>query len=72
MTTEEKVEIVYSSVDRLFYIRRNGEDIHQQKERQTQTDIIEASQSDNWQARFDDMRAGKKVRVSARILLGYA
>lgn len=66
-TTEQKIEITYSDVDRLFYIRRNGEDLHAQKERPTQTDIIEALQSDNWQARFDDMRSGKKVRVSERI-----
>lgn len=67
MEVEEKIEIAYSNVDRLFYIRRNGEDIHAQKSRPNQTDIIEALKSDNWKARFDDMRSGKKVRVSSRI-----
>lgn len=66
-TVEEKIEITYSNVDRLFYIRRNGEDLHAQKQRPTQTDIIEALQSDNWQARFDDMRGGKTTRISDRI-----
>lgn len=66
-TTERKIEISYCNVDKLFYIRRNNEDIHHQKTRPTQTDIIEALMSDNWKARFDDMRGGKKVRVSARI-----
>lgn len=66
-TTEEKIITTYSDVDGLFYIRRNGEDLHAQKSRPTQTDIIEAIMSDNWKARFDDMRSGKTVRVSARI-----
>lgn len=65
--TEEKIEIAYSDVDRLFYIRRNSEDIHAQKTRPTQTDLIEALRSDMWMARFDDMREGKRVRVSRRI-----
>lgn len=67
LTEQEKIETTYCDVDKLFYIRRNGEDLHAQKERPTQTDIIEALQSDNWKARFDDMRSGKKVRVSSRI-----
>ena len=60
-------EITYCNVDKLFYIRHNDEDIHYQQTKPNDTDIIEALISDNWQARFDDMRAGKKVRVSARI-----
>ena len=64
---KNKVTISYSNVDRLFYISRNGEDIHAQKTKPTDTDIIEALTSDDWQARFDDMRNGKTVRVSARI-----
>jgi hypothetical protein len=66
-TTEEKITTSYCNVDKLFYIRRNNEDLHSQQTRPTQTDIIEAIKSDNWKARFDDMREGKKVRVSERI-----
>ena len=66
-TTEDTVKTTYCNTDKLFYISRNGEEIHSQKEKPTQTDIIEALQSDNWKARFDDMREGKKVRVSERI-----
>lgn len=66
-TTEEKVAIIYCNVDKLYYIQRNGEDIHHQQTRPSQTDIIEAIKSDNWKARFDEMRDGKKVRVSERI-----
>lgn len=66
-TTQEKIETSYCDVDKLFYIRRNGEDIHIQKTLPTQTDIIEALMSDNWSARFNDMREGKRVRVSERI-----
>lgn len=67
METEEKITTHCCGVDNLFYIRRNGEDLHAQKSRPTQTDIIEALISDDWKARFDDMRSGKTVRVSARI-----
>lgn len=68
-TIDEKIEVIYCNVDRLFYIRRNGEDIHFQKERPNQTELIEALMSDNWKSRFDEMRSGKKVRVSYRIYL---
>ena len=67
MNTEEKIETTYCDIDKMFYIRRNGEDLHAQKSRPTQTDIIEALKSDIWKARFDDMREGKTVRVSSRI-----
>ena len=66
-TTEQKIEIAYCGIDKLFYIKRNGEDIHQQQTRPNETELIEALQSDNWENRFNDMRAGKKVRVSCRI-----
>jgi len=66
-TTEEKIEVTYSEVDRLFSIIRNGEDLHAQLLRPTKTDIIEAYASDDWMERFKDMREGKRVRVSARI-----
>ena len=62
-----KIKTTYCEVDKLFYIRRNGELLHVQKSRPSQTDLIEVLKSDNWQARFDDMRSGKKVRVSNRI-----
>ena len=67
MEVQETIDIAYSNVDRLFYVRRNGEDIHSQPTRPTQTDLIEALISDNWGARFEDMRKGKTVRVSDRI-----
>ena len=60
-------EITYCNVDKLFYIRHNNEDIHYQQTKPNDTDIIEALISDNWKARFDDMGAGKRVRVSTRI-----
>lgn len=66
-TTEDTVKTSYCNTDKLFYISRNGEEIHSQKEKPTQTDIIEALQSDNWKARFDDMREGKTTRISDRI-----
>ncbi len=62
-----KIETIYCEVDKLFYIKRNGEEIHAQKSRPNETELIEALKSDNWQARFDDMRSGKRVRVSRRI-----
>ncbi len=62
-----QAEITWCNVDRLFYIRRNGEDIHAQQTKPNDTDIIEALMSDDWQKRFDDMRSGKRVRVSERI-----
>jgi len=66
-TTEERVTTSYCNVDKLFYINRNGEEIHSQKTKPNDTDIIEALASDNWSARFSDMREGKTVRVSDRI-----
>ncbi len=60
-------KITWCNVDRLFYISRNGDDIHHQQEKPTETDIIEALMSDNWEARFNDIKSGKKVRVSDRI-----
>jgi hypothetical protein len=66
-TTEQTVDVLYCNVDRLFYIRRNNKVIHYQKTKPNETEIIEALMSDNWKARFDDMREGKRVRVSDRI-----
>jgi hypothetical protein len=60
-------EIKWCNVDRLFYIYHNGEEIHHQQTKPNETEVIEALQSDNWKARFDDMREGKRVRVSERI-----
>jgi hypothetical protein len=62
-----KVTVKWCNVDRLFYLNLNGEVIHHQKTKPTETDIIEALMSDSWNARFDDMRSGNKVRVSDRI-----
>lgn len=66
-TIEQKVEITYCNVDRLFYIRRNGKDIHYQQKRPNRNELVEALISDNWDERFKDMRKGKRVRVSQRI-----
>ena len=65
--TENKVTITYCNVDKLFYISRNGEEIHSQQTRPNETELIEALASDNWKARFDAMRNGYTVRVSDRI-----
>ena len=67
LTKQEEITISYCDVDKLFYIRRNNEDLHCQKSAPNQTELIEALMSDNWKGRFDDMRCGKKVRVSERI-----
>jgi hypothetical protein len=66
-TLNDSVTISYCNVDDLFYIRINEEDIHSQQTKPNDTDIIEALMSDNWAARFDEMREGKRVRVSNRI-----
>jgi len=67
METENKVIITFCEVDKMFCISRNNNELHHQKGKPTQTDIIEALMSDNWSSRFEDMRRGKKVRVSDRI-----
>ena len=59
--------VKFCNVDNLFNIELNGEEIHHQQTRPNETDIIEAVMSDRWQQRFDEMREGKKVRVSERI-----
>lgn len=64
---QTNVVVNWCNVDALFYLHHNGTEIHHQKEKPTETDIIEALASDNWQSRFEDMRSGKKVRVSDRI-----
>lgn len=61
------VIVNWCDVDSLFYLHHKGDDIHHQKDKPTQTDIIEALVSDNWDARFKDMKSGKKIRVSDRI-----
>lgn len=62
-----KAEVKWCNVDKLFYIYRNDEVIHQQQIHPTATEIGEAFISDEWKARFEDMREGKRVRVSERI-----
>jgi hypothetical protein len=62
-----EAEIKWCNVDRLFYIHHNGNEIHYQKTKPNETEVIEALMSDNWKARFEDMREGKRVRVSERI-----
>lgn len=63
----KKAEISFCEIDKLFYISYNGEEIHAQPKKPNETEIIEALSSDNWEERFNDMRNGKKVRVSDRI-----
>ena len=57
----------WCNVDRLFYIEYNGEDIHYQKSKPNEAELIEALMSDRWAERFEDMRNGKRIRVSERI-----
>lgn len=64
---QTNVVVTWCNVDRLFYLSNNNADIHHQKEKPNETDIVEALVSDNWESRFEDMRNGKKVRVSDRI-----
>lgn len=66
-TTEQKIELSYCNIDKLFYVRRNDEIIHYQKDKPNQTEIVKALGSDDWKSVFDQMRGGKKVRVSYRI-----
>lgn len=61
------VVIKYCDTDKLFSIEFNGNTIHRQSEKPNETEVIEALGSDNWLERFQDMRSGKKVRVSDRI-----
>lgn len=67
METTAKIEVTYCAIDKLFYIRQNNEDLHYQSTRPTRADIADAIHSDMWTERFNDMRSGKRVRVSARI-----
>lgn len=64
---QSKTEVRYCNVDRLFYIYRNDEVIHYQKDKPNDTDIIEALMSDNWKKVFESMEKGETVRVSERI-----
>lgn len=61
------IEVKWCNVDKLFYVHHNGREIHCQKTHPTGMELIDALQSDNWQARFEDMHEGKRVRVSERI-----
>jgi len=63
----KNVVVNWCNIDRLFYLQNNGEEIHHQQNKPTETDIIEALVSDNWASRFEDMQSGKRVRVSDRI-----
>ena len=66
-TEANKAELFYCSIDKGYYIRLNDEDIHFQTEKPNETELIEAIDSDNWDARFKDMNEGKTTRVSIRI-----
>lgn len=66
-TTESAATINFCNVDRLFYIYRNGEEIHAQQTKPNETELIEALKSDNWKQVFEEMKEGKRVRVSMRI-----
>ncbi len=63
----ENVVVTWCNIDKLFYLSSNDNEIHHQKEKPTEIDIIEALASDNWKSRFEDMRSGKRVRISDRI-----
>lgn len=61
------ISVSYCSIDRLYYIRLDGKEIHHQARLPTPADIAEAVVSDDWIARFRDMRQGMRVRVSEHI-----
>jgi hypothetical protein len=69
MTTETQQGAVvkYCNINKLFYIYRNGEEIHAQQTKPNETDVIEALKSDNWKQVFEQMANGERVRVSMRI-----
>lgn len=62
------ITVNYCGIDRLFYIYSHEATIHTQQTKPTQKDIDDAVLSDQWNARFKDMRNGNEVRVSERIL----
>jgi hypothetical protein len=66
-TTKNLVNVSFCNIDKLFYIYRNEEQIHAQLEQPTETDLVEALQSDDWKHVFEKMRDGYRVRVSMRI-----
>jgi hypothetical protein len=59
--------VSYCSVDRGFYIRSFGNNIHFQIARPTAQDVNEALKSDDWTEVFKRIGLGKTVRISTRI-----
>ena len=65
--TEESLKTTYCQTDKLHYVYLNEEVIHYQQTKPNNDDLLSAYTSDQWEPRFDDMRAGERVRVSQRI-----
>ncbi len=66
-TTKDLVIVSFCNIDKLIYIYQNDKLIHAQLEQPTETDLVEALQSDDWEHVFKKMRDGERVRVSRRI-----
>lgn len=69
METSQSNELVisYSQTDQVFYVFRNGEEIHYQKTKPTNYELTTALLSDEWDHVFKMIKSGYKVRVSERI-----
>ena len=63
----EQLSVSYCNIDKLYYIRRNEQDVHHQQTKPTETELLEAYHSDQWKDVFNAMAAGERVRVSERI-----
>jgi len=60
----ENLKITFSPIDRLYYITQNDQEIHYQTGKPTEQDIAAAVFSNDWEARFKEIKKGKEVRVS--------
>lgn len=64
---DNQFEIKYSSDNKLFTIYLNNEEIHKQKVKPDDNDILEALRSDNWDLISLIILQGKTLRVSSRV-----
>ena len=67
LNIKNQLVLNWCTIDRLFYIELNGQEIHQQQTKPTDAELLEAYLSDQWDAVFNTMRAGERVRVSERV-----
>ena len=67
LNIKNQLVLNWCNIDRLFYVELNGQEIHHQQTKPTDAELLEAYLSDQWQAVFDTMRTGERVRVSERV-----